>query len=102
MISKDIACWHTNYLLCNDRMAPLKVVHAKRLARLSDIRFGNEIGNLAGLYNLQKFRKFSQNEGAGHQDYAMSIDILLHTDSVNVPDVLAECRKQRKSLSSNK
>ena len=93
IISKDIACWHTSYLLCNDSVAPLKVVHAKRLVRLSDTRFVNEIGNFTGLYNSQKLRKFFQSEGAGHEDYAMSIDFLRHADSVNVLHVLAECRK---------
>ena len=102
MIANGGSCSHTAYLLCDHHMNPLKTIKAKQMVRLSDMKFANEIGNLTGLYDAHKLGKFYQTEGLGHEDYAMWIDILRHTPSFGVSEVLAKYRKQEGSLSSNK
>jgi len=102
MNSLGVACSHSSYLFCNHRMEPLKTIKAKKIVRLGDMKFANEIGNLTGLYDVSKIGKFYQSEGVGHEDYAMWIDILHQTESLGVQEVLAKYRKQANSLSSNK
>lgn len=102
MVALDASCSHASYLFCDDQMEPLKTVKAKKVVRLNDMKFTNEIGNLTGLYDANKLGKFYQSEDVGHEDYAMWIDILYQTQSFGVQEVLAKYRKQEGSLSSNK
>ena len=91
---------HASYFRFNSN-GIIKEKKAKKIINLNDMLKENKIGNLTGVYNVNKLgKKYFDN--IGHEDYLFWLKLMEENDSIGVLQPIAKYRVLDKSLSSNK
>ena len=80
----------------------LSLVRSMEVVTYEDMKFGNRIGNLTGIYDSKILGKFYQ-KNIGHEDYEMWLRVFAKCGfSVSVQQPKAVYRKASQSLSADK